>query len=78
LRLDDDDSLDFSRRRILLGDHDGARPAPSFGAPELGTRQAEGFAEKRQEGLVGSGLGGQFVGDARSIDKENRSRAVAW
>lgn len=70
-------SRDLARVGILFRNHDRASAASSLGASELGPGQPQRVAQETQQRLVGAGLDGQFVFDARSIDKENGDRAVA-
>jgi hypothetical protein len=69
--------LEFLAFLINLGDHDGTGPATTLGAAEFGARVAERLAQKAQEGLVRTRLGGQLDRHLAAVDVEEGRRTVA-
>lgn len=62
----------------MAAEDDGAGAASSLAAAQFGSCEAERGAEEGEEGLIGTGLGGEGGGDEAAVYVEEGGGAISW
>lgn len=69
--------LDFTRRLVHFGNHDGTSATAALGTSQLGTSESHDIAKKAQERLIGTRLFGETSRYTFTIDKEDGRRSIS-